>query len=130
MGVAAPEFAAEKAVTLDLSHSRTRVCVSGDDAAAFLNRHFSAGPARGFLPGGRRGLFGDPSRRRHPVALARWIRTLHAARFRAFTVARPGRVGATVRRRARLIAGRDLANDFSRGNESGLTALRSIIFVP
>lgn len=40
VGVAAPEFDAEQAVTLDLSHSRTRLCVSGDDAAAFLNRHF------------------------------------------------------------------------------------------
>jgi heterotetrameric sarcosine oxidase gamma subunit len=40
VGVAAPEFAADKAVTLDLSHSRTRVCVSGDEACAFLNRHF------------------------------------------------------------------------------------------
>jgi heterotetrameric sarcosine oxidase gamma subunit len=39
VGVAAPEFDAEKAVTLDLSHSRTRVCVSGDDACEFLNRH-------------------------------------------------------------------------------------------
>ncbi len=40
VGVAAPAFDAEKAVTLDLSHSRTRLCVSGDDAAEFLNRHF------------------------------------------------------------------------------------------
>jgi len=40
VGVAAPEFDAEKAVTLDISHSRTRVRVSGDDAVAFLNRHF------------------------------------------------------------------------------------------
>jgi heterotetrameric sarcosine oxidase gamma subunit len=40
VGVAAPEFDAGQAVTLDLSHSRTRVCVSGDDAAEFLNRHF------------------------------------------------------------------------------------------
>jgi heterotetrameric sarcosine oxidase gamma subunit len=40
VGVAAPGFAADKAVTLDLSHSRARVCVSGDDAAEFLNRHF------------------------------------------------------------------------------------------
>ena len=39
VGVAAPEFDAERAVTLDLSHSRTRVCVSGADAAEFLNRH-------------------------------------------------------------------------------------------
>jgi len=40
LGVAAPTFAAEQAVTLDLSHSRTRLCVAGDDAAEFLNRHF------------------------------------------------------------------------------------------
>jgi len=40
VGVTPPEFDAEQAVTLDLSHSRTRVCVSGDDAAEFLNRHF------------------------------------------------------------------------------------------
>ena len=40
VGVEAPAFDAEQAVTLDLSHSRTRVCVSGDNAAAFLNRHF------------------------------------------------------------------------------------------
>ena len=40
VGVEAPEFDAEQAVTLDLSHSRTRLCVSGDDAAEFVNRHF------------------------------------------------------------------------------------------
>jgi len=40
VGIAVPEFDAEQAVTLDLSHSRTRLCVSGDDAAEFLNRHF------------------------------------------------------------------------------------------
>jgi len=40
VGIDAPEFAAEKAATLDLSHSRTRLCVSGDQAAEFLNRHF------------------------------------------------------------------------------------------
>jgi methylglutamate dehydrogenase subunit D len=40
VGVAAPEFDAAQAVTLDLSHSRTRVCVSGACAAEFLNRHF------------------------------------------------------------------------------------------
>jgi heterotetrameric sarcosine oxidase gamma subunit len=40
VGVAAPEFEAEQAVTLDLSHSRTRLCVGGTDAAEFLNRHF------------------------------------------------------------------------------------------
>lgn len=40
VGIAAPEFEADKAVTLDLSHSRTRLCVSGDAAAEFLNRHF------------------------------------------------------------------------------------------
>ena len=40
VGVAAPAFDADKAVTLDLSHSRTRLCVSGADAAEFVNRHF------------------------------------------------------------------------------------------
>jgi heterotetrameric sarcosine oxidase gamma subunit len=40
VGIAAPAFTAEQAVTLDLSHSRTRLCVSGEDAAEFLNRHF------------------------------------------------------------------------------------------
>ena len=40
VGVAAPTFDAEQAATLDLSHSRTRLCVAGDDAAEFLNRHF------------------------------------------------------------------------------------------
>ena len=40
IGVEAPEFDAEQAVTLDLSHSRTRLCVSGNDAAEFLGRHF------------------------------------------------------------------------------------------
>ena len=40
LGVAAPEFDADRAVTLDISHSRTRVCVSGEHAAEFLNRHF------------------------------------------------------------------------------------------
>jgi heterotetrameric sarcosine oxidase gamma subunit len=40
VGIAAPAFDGEQAVTLDLSHSRTRLCVAGDDAAEFLNRHF------------------------------------------------------------------------------------------
>lgn len=40
VGIEAPEFDAEQAVTLDLSHSRSRLCVSGDDAAEFVNRHF------------------------------------------------------------------------------------------
>jgi heterotetrameric sarcosine oxidase gamma subunit len=40
VGIAAPAFAAEQAATLDLSHSRTRLCVSGEQAAEFLNRHF------------------------------------------------------------------------------------------
>lgn len=39
-GVEAPAFDAQKAVTLDLSHSRTHIRVSGDDAVEFLNRHF------------------------------------------------------------------------------------------
>jgi len=40
VGIAAPAFDAEQAATLDLSHSRTRLCVSGEQAAEFLNRHF------------------------------------------------------------------------------------------
>ena len=40
VGIAAPAFDAEQGATLDLSHSRTRLCVAGDDAAEFLNRHF------------------------------------------------------------------------------------------
>lgn len=40
VGSTAPAFDAVQAVTLDLSHSRCRVCVSGDAAAEFLNRHF------------------------------------------------------------------------------------------
>jgi len=39
VGIEAPAFAAEQGMTLDLSHSRTRVRVSGGDAAEFLNRH-------------------------------------------------------------------------------------------
>ena len=39
VGIAAPQFDAEQAATLDLSHSRTRLCIAGDDAAEFLNRH-------------------------------------------------------------------------------------------
>ncbi len=39
VGIEAPEFDAERAVTLDLSHSRTRLGISGADAAEFLNRH-------------------------------------------------------------------------------------------
>ena len=40
VGVEAPAFDAEQAVTLDLSHSRTRIVVSGPNAVEFLNRHF------------------------------------------------------------------------------------------
>jgi len=39
VGVEAPQLDAEQGMTLDLSHSRTRLRVSGDDAAEFLNRH-------------------------------------------------------------------------------------------
>lgn len=39
-GIAAPTLDAEQGVTLDVSHSRTHLRVSGDDAAVFLNRHF------------------------------------------------------------------------------------------
>ena len=39
-GAAAPAFDAEQAVTLDVSHSRTHLTVSGEDAVEFLNRHF------------------------------------------------------------------------------------------
>jgi heterotetrameric sarcosine oxidase gamma subunit len=52
VGVSAPEFDAQKAVTLDLSHSRTRVCVSGDDAAEFLNRHFPLDLREASFPAG------------------------------------------------------------------------------
>ena len=52
VGVAAPAFDAEQAVTLDLSHSRTRVCVSGDNAAAFLNRHFPLDLREASFPAG------------------------------------------------------------------------------
>ena len=40
LGVGVPEFDAEQAMTLDLSHSRSRLLISGEDAAEFLNRHF------------------------------------------------------------------------------------------
>ena len=40
VGVAAPQFDAEQAVTVDLSHSRTHLCVSGPQATEFLGRHF------------------------------------------------------------------------------------------
>ena len=39
VGIEAPEFDAERAVTLDLSHSRSCLRISGGDAAEFLNRH-------------------------------------------------------------------------------------------
>jgi len=37
-GVRAPEMDAEQGTTLDLSHSRTRLWISGPDAVEFLNR--------------------------------------------------------------------------------------------
>lgn len=37
-GVSAPEIDPEQGVTLDISHSRTQIQVSGPDATAFLNR--------------------------------------------------------------------------------------------
>jgi heterotetrameric sarcosine oxidase gamma subunit len=39
VGAEAPEVDAEQGATLDLSHSRTRIRISGSDAADFLNRH-------------------------------------------------------------------------------------------
>ena len=40
VGIEAPGLKPEQGVILDLSHSRTRVRVGGEDAAEFLNRHF------------------------------------------------------------------------------------------
>ena len=39
-GIEAPTLDAEQGVTLDLSHSRTHLRVTGADAAEFLGRHF------------------------------------------------------------------------------------------
>jgi len=39
VGLEAPTLPPEQGATLDLSHSRTHIRVSGDEAAAFLNRH-------------------------------------------------------------------------------------------
>ena len=39
-GAEAPELDAKQGMTLDISHSRTHLRVSGDDATEFLNRHF------------------------------------------------------------------------------------------
>jgi len=52
VGIAAPAFDSEQAATLDLSHSRTRLCVSGDEAAEFLNRHFPLDLRDGSFPVG------------------------------------------------------------------------------
>ncbi|MCP4492685.1 MAG: sarcosine oxidase subunit gamma [Gammaproteobacteria bacterium] len=41
LGAEAPEVDAEQGNTLDISHSRTRVRVTGDNATEFLNRHLS-----------------------------------------------------------------------------------------
>ncbi len=41
LGAEAPEVKAELGNTLDISHSRTRIRVTGDNAAEFLNRHLS-----------------------------------------------------------------------------------------
>lgn len=51
-GVAAPQLDAEQGATLDLSHSRTHLRVSGDDAAEFLNRHFPLDLRPGSFPVG------------------------------------------------------------------------------
>ena len=40
IGIDAPTLDAEQGMTLDISHSRTQLRVSGDDATDFLNRHF------------------------------------------------------------------------------------------
>lgn len=39
VGIEAPALDPDKGMTVDLSHSRTHLRVSGDDAAEFLNRH-------------------------------------------------------------------------------------------
>jgi len=41
VGAMAPGLDAEQGSTLDLSHSRTRIRITGRDAAGFLNRHLS-----------------------------------------------------------------------------------------
>lgn len=40
-GTAAPALSPEQGATLDLSHSRTQIRITGDDAVTFLNRHLS-----------------------------------------------------------------------------------------
>ncbi len=39
LGAKAPEVSAEHGNTLDISHSRTRIRITGDSATEFLNRH-------------------------------------------------------------------------------------------
>jgi heterotetrameric sarcosine oxidase gamma subunit len=41
VGAEAPVLSAEQGATLDLSHSRTHVRITGDDAVSLLNRHLS-----------------------------------------------------------------------------------------
>ena len=41
VGAEAPEVDAEQGATLDISHSRTQLRISGPDAVDFLNRHLS-----------------------------------------------------------------------------------------
>lgn len=67
VGVEAPAFDAEQAATLDLSHSRTRVRVGGDDAAEFLNRHFPLDLREDSFPVG-----GVASSATHHVGVTLW----------------------------------------------------------
>jgi heterotetrameric sarcosine oxidase gamma subunit len=52
VGVEAPAFDAAQAVTLDLSHSRSRIVVSGADAVEFLNRHLPLDLREASFPAG------------------------------------------------------------------------------
>ena len=82
VGTAAPALSPEEGATLDLSHSRCRVRLSGPQAVTLLNRHPAARPAPGVFPG-RIGRFERlPSRRRHALAIGKGLRAIPAARLR------------------------------------------------
>jgi heterotetrameric sarcosine oxidase gamma subunit len=70
LGVEAPGFDAEQAMTLDLSHSRSRLRVTGDDAAEFLNRHLPLDLREASFPAGS-----VASSATHHVGVALWRST-------------------------------------------------------
>ena len=82
LGGTVPRLAPEQGTTLDLSHSRTHLRITGPQAATLLNRHLPLDLREGSFPEGAVGVERVASRRRNLVAFPGRLRVVHSPRVR------------------------------------------------